>query len=163
MQILSLVSNPDVRKSTIVTDEGDEEEKVEQVFIFTECPYAITLKEYEKTGLDIIFYGQDHCDTMAILMDKVEKDDIPRLKETQKLVSNKELMSKNFQEVIENLTQCESYINDVLEGNIEGDSELGRNLDNCLGQFSTDSMDLLESLIASNYEDALMINSLSKL
>ena len=36
-------------------------------------------------------------------------------------------------------------------------------LDDCLGQFSTDDMNLLESLIASNFEDALMMNSLSKL
>ena len=83
--------------------------------------------------MDVIFYGQDHCDTMAIMMTDVKEDDIPRMKETQKLISNKELMSKNFQEVIENLTQCESYINDVIEGKIEGDSELGRSLDNCLG------------------------------
>lgn len=36
-------------------------------------------------------------------------------------------------------------------------------MNECLGQFSTDDMDLLESLIASNFEDALMINNLSKL
>ena len=49
------------------------------------------------------------------------------------------------------------------DGKIEGDSELGRLLGECLGQFSTDDMDLLESLIASNFEDAIMINNLSKL
>jgi hypothetical protein len=32
-----------------------------------------------------------------------------------------------------------------------------------MGQFSTDDMILLESLIASNFEDSLMIGSLSKL
>jgi len=36
-------------------------------------------------------------------------------------------------------------------------------MDECLGQFSTDDMDLLERMVASNFEDALMINSLSKL
>ena len=36
-------------------------------------------------------------------------------------------------------------------------------MDECLGQFSTDDMDLLESMVASNFEDAIMINSLSKL
>ena len=72
-------------------------------------------------------------------------------------------MSKNFQEVIENLSECENYIEDVLDGKIEGDSELGRTLEDCLGQFSTDDMDLLESLVASNFEDALLISSLSKL
>ena len=72
-------------------------------------------------------------------------------------------MSKNFQEVIENLSECENYIEDVLDGKIEGDSELGRTLEDCLGQFSTDDMALLESLVASNFEDALLISSLSKL
>lgn len=36
-------------------------------------------------------------------------------------------------------------------------------MDQCLGQFSTDDMDLLEQMVASNFEDALMISSLSKL
>ena len=35
-------------------------------------------------------------------------------------------MSKNFTEVIENLTECENYIQEVLDGKREGDSELGR-------------------------------------
>jgi len=46
---------------------------------------------------------------------------------------------------------------------MEGDSELGRQLEDCLGQFSTDDMALLESLVAENFEDALLISSLSKL
>ena len=78
---MSLVSAPDVRTTTFTVD-GEEEKKDEQVYVFSECPYSITLKEFEKTGLDVIFYGQDHCDTMAILMDKVDKDEIPKLKET---------------------------------------------------------------------------------
>lgn len=103
---------------------------------------------------------------MAILQDKdkeMNQEEISNMKETQKLISNKDLMSKNFQEVIENLTECEKYIGEVLDGKIEGDSELGRTLDDCMGQFSTDDMDLLESLVASNFEDALLISSLSKL
>ena len=155
------MSLTEIRKSTIITDDGDEEEKLEQVQVFSECPYEITLNEFEKTGLDIIFYGQDHCDTMAIMQKDIDNDEIPRLKETQKLISNKDLMSKNFQEVIANLTECEKYIDGILNGTIEGDSELGRTLEDCLGQFSTDDMDLLDSLVASNFEDALLISSLS--
>lgn len=45
----------------------------------------------------------------------------------------------------------------------QGDSELGRTMDECLGQFSTDDMALLEQMVASNFEDALMVSSLSKL
>jgi len=36
-------------------------------------------------------------------------------------------------------------------------------MDECLGQFSTDDMDLLEAMVASNFEDAIMISSLAKL
>lgn len=81
----------------------------------------------------------------------------------EKLFSNKDLLNKNFGEVIKNLNECDSYVQSVLDGTTEGDSELGRALDDCLGQFSTDDMDLLESMLASNFEDALMISNLSKL
>lgn len=36
-------------------------------------------------------------------------------------------------------------------------------MDDCLGQFSTDDMSMLESMIVSNFEDAVMISNLSKL
>ena len=40
---------------------------------------------------------------------------------------------------------------------------MGRLLNECLSEFSTDDMSLLEQLIAGNFEDALMMSSLSKL
>ena len=70
---------------------------------------------------------------MSIMQKDIETEEITTLKETQKLISNKDLMSKNFQEVIENLTECEKYIEDVIDGKTEGDSELGRTLEDCLG------------------------------
>lgn len=111
IKVLSFVSAPEIRKSLVTTEQGDEEKK-EQCHVFSECPYSITLKEFEKTGLDVIFYGQDHYDTMAIATSdaKLEYEDIPKLKEQQKLISNKDLMSKNFTEVIDNLTVCDQYI-----------------------------------------------------
>jgi len=36
-------------------------------------------------------------------------------------------------------------------------------LDDTMGQFSADDMEYLERLVASNFEDALMINSLARL
>jgi hypothetical protein len=36
--------------------------------------------------------------------------------ENQKLLSNKGLMLKNFEEVIENLKECENYIQEVIDG-----------------------------------------------
>ena len=100
---------------------------------------------------------------MEIMQKEIDNDEISKLKETQKLISNKDLMSKNFTEVIDNLTECDKYIQDVIDGKIDGDSELGRTMGDCLGQFSTDDMELLESLVVSNFEDALMLSSLSKL
>lgn len=51
----------------------------------------------------------------------------------------------------------------MLEGKKTGNSELARLLDDTMGQFSTDDMTHLEQLVASNFEDALMINSLARL
>ena len=104
---------------------------------------------------------------MAILQPKqgkeIQQEQIGSLLENQKLLSNKDLMLKNFEEVVDNLQECEDYIQDVIDGKLTGDSELGRLMDDCLGQFSTDDMAMLESMIVSNYEDALMISNLSKL
>jgi hypothetical protein len=83
--------------------------------------------------------------------------------ENQKLLSNKTLMIKNFEEVVDNLKECDEYIQEVLDGKRPGDSQLGRMMDDCLGQFSTDDMAMLESMIVSNFEDAVMISNLSKL
>jgi len=81
----------------------------------------------------------------------------------QKLFSNKEMMLRNFKEVIDNLNDAENYIEDVVSDKKKGNSELGRMLDDTMGQFSTDDMEFLEKTVASNFEDALMINSLARL
>jgi len=39
---------------------------------FAECPFKFQTKDFEKTGLDLIFFGQEHYDTMAILKKKEE-------------------------------------------------------------------------------------------
>jgi hypothetical protein len=51
----------------------------------------------------------------------------------------------------------------VLDGKKEGNSDLGRLLDDTMGQFSISDIERLEQLVASNFEDALMINSLARL
>lgn len=104
------------------------------------------MQEFQKTGLDVIFYGQDHYDTMAIVSERHQpkQDEIGQLLQDQKLLSNKDLLARNFDEVIQNLDECDSYIQKIIENGGEGDSELGRHMDECLGQFSTDDMQLLE-------------------
>ena len=74
------------------------------------------MMDFEKSGLDVLFFGQNHYDTMAILQQRedVAQDEIGSLNHNQKLLSNKHLMLKNFKEVIDNLTDCEAYIQDVI-------------------------------------------------
>lgn len=133
--------------------------------VFSECAFSFQTSQYEKSGLDILFFGQQHYDTMAIMQSRenYSQDKFKELTETQKLLNNKDLMLKNFKEVIDNLQDCEQYIQDVLDGVHPKDSQTGRLLADCMAQFSTDDMALLEASIASNFEDALMIGSLSKL
>jgi len=59
-----------VRKSEWTDKEGVEQSRIDQVQVFAECPYQISVKEFHKTGLDIIFYGQEHYDTMAIVSER---------------------------------------------------------------------------------------------
>ena len=84
--------------------------------VFSECAFSFALKDFEKSGLDILFFGQDHYDTMAILQQRedVAWSQIGKLMENQKLLSNKDLLLKNFKEVIDNLKDCEFYIQNVI-------------------------------------------------
>lgn len=40
--------------------------------IFCELSYTFAMDNYQKTGLDVLFYGQEHFDTLAILSMKEE-------------------------------------------------------------------------------------------
>jgi hypothetical protein len=92
--------------------------------VFAECPFSFELDEFEKTGLDVIFFGQNHYDTMAILQQRrgkeITQEEVGSLMDNQKLLSNKALMIKNFEEVVENLKECDSYIQEVLDGKRQG-------------------------------------------
>ena len=82
-------------------------------------PYKFNLTNFEKSGLDVLFYGQDHFDTMAILDDKREtltQATIGDLVKNQKILSNRQLMLKNFRKLIENLDDCEIYMQSVVSG-----------------------------------------------
>lgn len=35
--------------------------------VFSECAFSFAMADFEKSGLDVLFYGQTHYDTMAIL------------------------------------------------------------------------------------------------
>jgi hypothetical protein len=100
---------------------------------------------------------------MAIFEHNIKQEELGPLIKEQKLFTNKNMMLRNFKEVVDNLSDCENHIEDILAGKREGDADLGRLLDDTMGQFSTDDMVHLESQVASNFEDALMINNLSRL
>ena len=53
---------------------------------------------------------------MAILSkkDDVTHEHVSELMKNQKLLSNKDLMIRNFGELIENLKECEHYIDSVI-------------------------------------------------
>ena len=80
--------------------------------VFSEMPYKFSMANYDKTGLDVLFFGQEHFDTISILDDKrdISQDTIGDLMKQQKILSNREVMLKNFQKLIESLNECEEYI-----------------------------------------------------
>jgi len=129
-------------------------------------PYKFNLVNFEKSGLDVLFYGQEHFDTMAILEDKREsfsQASIGDLVKNQKILSNRQLMLKNFRKLIENLDDCENYVQSVVSGGQKADPEIGRALNKCLSQFTSEDMQILEQMVHTNFRDAMMSNNLSKL
>jgi len=53
---------------------------------------------------------------MAILQQRedIAQSQIGKLMENQKLLINKDLLLKNFKEVVDNLKDCENYIENVI-------------------------------------------------
>lgn len=80
--------------------------------IFCELNYKFALDNFHKTGLDVLFYGQEHFDTLAILSmkDDMSNEKVKDLMTNQKLLSNRDLMIKNLDNLINNLSECEDYI-----------------------------------------------------
>jgi len=72
-------------------------------------------------------------------------------------------MLKNLSKLIENLDECENYIQDVIDKKLIGDPEVGRLINKCMGQFNSEDMSLLEEMINSNFKNAMMTNNLAKL
>lgn len=91
------------------------------------------------------------------------QEDIGRLNQSQQLLSNRDLLLKNFKEVVDNLNDCEQFIHDVLDGKKKADADMGRLLEQCMSEFSSGDISELERLVANNFEDSLMIASLGKL
>jgi ubiquitin C-terminal hydrolase len=67
----------------------------------------------------VLFYGQEHCDTLAILSMKedMSADKFSQLEQSQQLLSNRDLMAKNLQQLATNIRECEDYIDAVIVRN----------------------------------------------
>ena len=53
-------------------------------------------------------------------------------------------MLKNLSKLVENLQDCEEYINKAVSSPAHGDPEIGRMLNKCMGQFNSQDMHVLE-------------------
>ena len=84
--------------------------------IFCEVSYRFHLENFQRTGLDVLFYGQEHNDTLAILSmkDDMSQTKISDLMTNQKLLNNKDLMIKNLDNLTQSLLECEDYIQQVI-------------------------------------------------
>lgn len=97
------------------------------------------------------------------MKDDMSNEKVKDLMTNQKLLSNKDLMIKNLDNLINNLNECEDYIQDVIDNKIRPDQSVAKSLNACISQFSSDDMQVLENMVMENFEDAVMINSLAKL
>lgn len=61
------------------------------------------------------------------------------------------------------MSECEDYIQQVIDGKRQPDPEVARALNLCISQFSTDDMQVLERMVQENFHDAMMVNTLAKL
>jgi hypothetical protein len=128
-------------------------------------PFKFNLKNVSETGLDLIFYGQDHFDTISILDDRrdISQETIGDYIKNQKVLSNRHVLLRNLAKLIENLDDVENYIQQVLDKKLPGEPEIGRLINKCMGHFNAADLSQLEEMVHTNFKNALLTNSLSKL
>lgn len=72
-------------------------------------------------------------------------------------------MLRNLSQLTLNISECEDYIQNVIEGKQQPDKLVAQALNQCISQFSSDDLAVLESMVKDNYHDAVMVNTLAKL
>ncbi len=133
---------------------------------FCECSYKFAVNNTERTGLDLIFYGQEHYDTQAILSkahDELDPAQISDLMANQRLFPNKEAIKKNLTELVHALKDCENYIEMVRSGEQQPDAAIAQALNATLNKFSGDDLATLEKIAKENFEDSIILSNLTKL
>ena len=68
---------------------------------------------------------------------KINQDTVKEMMENQQILSNRDVMLKNLQNLITGLNECESYIEQIIDEDIVGDAEIGRMMNKCMGQFNS--------------------------
>jgi len=74
-------------------------------------PFKFKLDQVSQSGLDVLFYNQEHFDTISILENKnISQDNIGENVKNQKILSNRQVMLQNLSKLIDNLDDCQNYI-----------------------------------------------------
>lgn len=133
--------------------------------LFSELPYRFNIADFGQTGLDLIFFGQEYLDTMAINEDKrdISLETLNDLVKSQKILSNRDMMLSNFNRLIENLTECEDYLQAIIDGRQAKETSVARSIHQCLTLFTGEDMQVLEQMMLTNFNDAMLTNNLAKL
>jgi hypothetical protein len=135
--------------------------------VFDKVPCEIITENMTDIGLDTVLYGQDNIDTLSVYWRKATNsegltlDKIDEIKGIQKLFDSTEKLKINIANIADMLEAAYSYVDDVIEGTIEGDQEIGRALNNCLSKISHINADSIESLLKDHYQDLLTLSKLT--
>jgi hypothetical protein len=104
--------------------------------ILCELTYNFAMSQQQRTGLDVLFYGQEHFDTLAILSQQkdggISESRVADLMKNQKLFTNKELMLRNMTQLCLNMRECEEYIEGVVAGRRPADPHVAHALNQCI-------------------------------
>lgn len=136
--------------------------------VFNDVPYEIIIEDdievgYDNTGL----HGQEIFDTLSLYWrqatnsESLTMDKFDELKEMQKLFSTTEKLKINISYIAEMLNSAMKYVDDVVNGKISGDPEIGRALSSCLSKISDISFDSIETLLRDHYQDLLTLSKLT--
>lgn len=133
--------------------------------IFCECSYSFVTEGEHAAGLDLVFYGQRHCDTLGVLDEKneIQAEEIKDLMNNQSLYTNRQSFKASMHALVASLKECEEYVAEVVAGKREGDPEIGRKLNKVMSLFSTADVEMLERMVADNYEDLSLVSKIAKL
>jgi len=133
--------------------------------VFCEIQHSFATQNISESGLDILFFGQEHYDTQALLTknQSVEQSMITELSKNQRLFSNKEYLQKNLKDMIASVKVLEEYAESVAAGKREGDPQIAKELNDLMSIFSECDLGILEEMVKSNYEETIVAGSLAKL